>query len=563
MTMSPNRFDKILVVDDSTGSLQLLMDLLSKNGYTVYPASNGKLALEFVQSTLPDLILLDIKMPGIDGYEVCQRLKADERTVSIPIIFLSALEDEPDKVKGFQAGGVDYITKPFQPEELLARVGIHLRLRELTEGLEQEVSVRTEELTIANKRLEKEIAERRQAEEALRRTSRALRTISASSMTLVRAAEEEQFLADMCQAVVDQGGYRLAWIGYKEHDEARSVRQVTCACCGGGCPTVPRMSWALNADGQNPASLALRLGTPQIAKDILADPQHVSWRGYALECGFASSLALPLKGDGDEAFGVLNICAAEPGGFDGDEIRLLQDLASDVAFGVLSLRTRQQRDHLERANIRSLQRVKEALLGTVGAVGRMAERRDPYTGGHQSRVARLACAMAEELGLASDRIEGLRIGAMIHDIGKIAMPAEILNRPGRLTAPELEILKSHAQVGYEIIKDVSFPWPVAEMVLQHHERLDGSGYPRSLKGDEICPEARIIGIADAVDAVCAHRPYRAAKGLEKALAIIAAERGRGFDADAVDACLRLFREKGYSLTAGDESRGDGEEGQNV
>ncbi len=545
--MSLDRFNKILVVDDTTASLQLLMDLLSKKGYTVYPASDGKLALEFIQSTLPDLILLDIKMPGIDGYEVCQRLKADERSASIPVIFLSALEDEPDKVKGFQAGGVDYITKPFQPEELLARVGIHLRLRELTEGLEHEVSARTEELTITNKQLQKEIAERKQAEAALRRTSRALRTISASSMTLIRAGEEEQFLADMCEAVVEQGGYRLAWIGYKEHDEDKSIRRVTSACGGGGCPSVPRMSWADNEYGQNPVSRALRLGTPQIAKDIPADPQHVSWRGHALECGFASCLALPLKGDGDEAFGVLSICAAEPGGFDEDEIRLLQELASDVAFGVLSLRTRQQRDHLEQANLRSLQRVKEALLGTVSAVGRMAERRDPYTAGHQTRVARLACAIAAELGLDADRIEGLRIGAMIHDIGKIAMPAEILNRPGKLTAPELEILKSHAQVGYEIIKDVSFPWPVAEMVLQHHERLDGSGYPRSLEGDEICLEARIIGIADAVDAVCAHRPYRAAKGLEKALAIIAAERGRGFDADVVDACVRLFMEKKYEL----------------
>ncbi len=167
-------FNKILVVEDSTASLQLLMKRLSEQGYIVYPASNGELALEFLQSTLPDLILLDIKMPGMNGYEVCRRLKVDERLASIPVIFLSALEDEHDKVQGFQAGGVDYITKPFHPEELLARVGTHLRLRELTEGLEQQVNARTEDLTIANKRLQKEITEHRYAEEELKRTNERL-----------------------------------------------------------------------------------------------------------------------------------------------------------------------------------------------------------------------------------------------------------------------------------------------------------------------------------------------------------------------------------------------------
>src|SRR5512137_2750661 len=139
------RSDRILVVDDTTANLQLLMNLLTEQGYTVYPASDGELALEFVRSILPDLILLDIRMPGMDGYEVCRRLKAAERTRSIPIIFISILEDERDKVQGFQAGAVDYITKPFQPEEVLARVRTHLRLRELTERLEQKVGERTDE----------------------------------------------------------------------------------------------------------------------------------------------------------------------------------------------------------------------------------------------------------------------------------------------------------------------------------------------------------------------------------------------------------------------------------
>jgi PAS domain S-box-containing protein len=168
--MNTTHLDRILVVDDTTANLQLLTNLLSAHGYTVYPASDGELALEFVRSTLPDLILLDIRMPGMDGFAVCRRLKADERTNSIPIIFISILEDERDKVKGFQAGGVDYITKPFQPEEVLARVKIHLRLQKLTENLEQQVVNRTEELHAANAQLQRELAKRELTEAALRQS---------------------------------------------------------------------------------------------------------------------------------------------------------------------------------------------------------------------------------------------------------------------------------------------------------------------------------------------------------------------------------------------------------
>ena len=175
--MNTGRSGRILVVDDSTANLQLLTQLLTEHGYTVHPASDGELALEFVRSILPDLILLDIRMPGMDGFEICRRLKAEERTRSIPIIFISILEDEHDKVKGFQAGAVDYITKPFQPEEVLARVRIHLSLRELTEQLEQKVAERTKELVGVTEQLQQELAERKRTEEALRASEEKYRRI--------------------------------------------------------------------------------------------------------------------------------------------------------------------------------------------------------------------------------------------------------------------------------------------------------------------------------------------------------------------------------------------------
>ena len=173
--------DRILVVDDTTANLQLLTKILTEQGYTVHPASDGELAVRFVQTILPDLILLDIKMPGMDGYEVCRRLKADERTCSIPIIFISILEDEHDKVRGFQAGAVDYIIKPFQPEEVLARVSTHLRLQKLTVRLEQEVSERTDELATANQQLQQELAERQRAEALLRKSEERYRLVFENS----------------------------------------------------------------------------------------------------------------------------------------------------------------------------------------------------------------------------------------------------------------------------------------------------------------------------------------------------------------------------------------------
>jgi len=182
------RFDRILVVDDTTANLQLLTKLLTEHGYTVYPASDGDLALEFVRSTLPDLILLDIRMPGMDGYEVCRRLKADERTRSIPLIFISILEDEGDKVRGFRAGAVDYITKPFQPEEVLARIKTHLRLRELTEHLEEQVRERTQELAGINEKLRREIAERKRAEQRISLLNFALNNIREAAFLIDEAA---------------------------------------------------------------------------------------------------------------------------------------------------------------------------------------------------------------------------------------------------------------------------------------------------------------------------------------------------------------------------------------
>ena len=190
-------------------------------------------------------------------------------------------------------------------------------------------------------------------------------------------------------------------------------------------------------------------------------------------------------------------------------------------------------------------KLQKSLEGTINALASAMGKRDPYTAGHQQRVAELARVIAEEMGLSKDETRGIRVAGRIHDIGKISVPAEILVRPRRLTDIEFNIVKTHSQVGYDILKDIEFPWPVAEIVLQHHERMDGSGYPQGLSGEKIILGARTIAVADVVEAMCSHRPYRSAFSVEKALEEISQNRGILYDTKVVDACLKLFKEKRF------------------
>jgi HD-GYP domain-containing protein (c-di-GMP phosphodiesterase class II) len=221
---------------------------------------------------------------------------------------------------------------------------------------------------------------------------------------------------------------------------------------------------------------------------------------------------------------------------------LLQELADDFAYGVTALRQRANHAVLE-------QRWSASLATTVGAIARTLETRDPYTAGHQQRVSRLAVAIARLLKMPEERIQGLFLAGIIHDVGKGSVPAEILNKPGMLSKLEFALIQEHAEAGYNIVNGIDFPWPIAEMVRQHHERLDGSGYPRGLKGDEILAEAKILAVADVVESMMSHRPYRPARGIEAALAEIEINKGRLFDPMVVEACLTLFREKGFSFDA--------------
>ena len=196
---------------------------------------------------------------------------------------------------------------------------------------------------------------------------------------------------------------------------------------------------------------------------------------------------------------------------------------------------------------KNLESFKKAFEGFVQAISVVVEMRDPYTAGHQQRVAQLACAIAEEMNLPADTIYGLRMACVLHDIGKIIVPAEILNRPGELTDLEYGIIKNHAKAGHDILAKIEFSWPLAEIVFQHHERMDGSGYPRGLKGADIILEARILAVADVFETMISHRPYRPSLGLSKAIEEISSNKGKLYDSRVADACLKLFIDKNFTF----------------
>lgn len=275
------------------------------------------------------------------------------------------------------------------------------------------------------------------------------------------------------------------------------------------------------------------------AHDPLTDPRTSGYvEGYLKPLGIRSMLDAVIQISGRH-LGLL--CFEHVGRahrWEQDEIAFACQLADKVA---LAFTLRERRD--------AQAALREGLEDTVLAIAATAEMRDPYTAGHERRVADLAAAIAREMGLAEMAIEGLRFGAMIHDLGKMKIPAEILVKPSRLSPIEYELIKGHAIAGFDILKDISFPWPVAQMVRQHHERLDGSGYPDGLKDGAILLEARILAVADVVEAMSSHRPYRPGLGIEKALEEIVRGRDVQYDARAVDACLRLVREKAYTLAA--------------
>jgi signal transduction histidine kinase/DNA-binding response OmpR family regulator len=338
MRVSDERVGDILAVDDTPASLKLLTDLLKAEGHKVRSAINGELALQAAAGAPPDLLLLDINMPGINGFEVCQRIKAQPETASIPVIFISAAHETAEKVKGLELGAVDYVTKPYQREELLARVRTHLELHHLRCFFEKTVALRTAEL--------------QESQAALARSNRELRAISKCNKVLVRAASEQVLLDAVCRIVCKEAGYRMAWVGYTAKGSAGAVRPVAWAGFEDGFFATPSVAWAYSKEQPCLTATAIHSGKSCCIQDLSKEAGN-SW-AVALQRGYRSCIYLPLKDEhGAAVLGVLSVFSAEPDAFTPDEWCLLEELAGDLAYGIATLRARQKRAQVE-AEIKAL-----------------------------------------------------------------------------------------------------------------------------------------------------------------------------------------------------------------
>jgi putative nucleotidyltransferase with HDIG domain len=381
----------------------------------------------------------------------------------------------------------------------------------------------------------------------LERSNWTLAAISAVHAMMIRAQTEQELFKCACEALTSKGAFELAWVGAALDDPDRTIE----ARCRAGRAVRYLddivVSWGDGPNGAGPVGRALRNGSVQFGDHLQSSADFAPWRVRATVFGLHSNVALPIKLAGGETVAVLTLYSAVPAAFGKTEMDLLMRFADDLGYGVQSLRTRAAYETAIVETQQQTRHIAGLLEESVQALGAALEKRDPYTAGHQQRVAALSVAIADELGLDPDRTQGLRLAALVHDLGKIQVPAEILVKPGPLNEFEWKMLQEHPTVGFEILRPVAYPWPVAQTVLQHHERLDGSGYPQGLRGDEISTEARIIGVADIVESVSSHRPYRPALGLERALQEIRRLCPDKLDPAVVAACERVVRRDGFQF----------------
>ena len=607
----------ILIVDDEPFNRKLLETMLQPEGYATVSVASGEEALACIAARPVDLILLDVMMPGMDGYEVARTLKASSATSNIPIILVTAQSDQSARLAGLDAGAEDFLTKPVGRVELWLRVRNLLRLKTLGDALQKH-----------NQMLEQEV-QRRVAD--LQRVEQVRYSEAVKHSMILNALPSHIALLDSQGFIVsvneswrrfaadngfhsDEFGVGLNYLEICDHavgNEALEAQQCAAgirSVLGGeattfsieySCHSPSENRWFLLTvsalrDGQRSAATVMHVNITEIKLTQQAlgqeslrnqaflrnasDGVHIlDARGNVVEA--RDSFCRMLGYTREELIGANFMLWDEQMSAPELKQALAKQLATDQRL-VFETRHRRkdasvfeveissrrlelngqpllfnsardvsEKKRADRDILSYIAQIKTAFMSTVEVATSLGELRDPYTAGHERRVGAIAAAIGAELGFDSIRQEGLRVAGHLHDIGKISVPSEILSKPGRLSTTQLKLIQEHAQSGYDVLQGVEFPWPVAQIAQQHHERMDGSGYPQGLRGEAILFEARIMAVADVLEAMSSHRPYRAGLGLDKALAEVEGGSGTTYDPAVVEACRALFREKGYTIPA--------------
>jgi len=399
---------------------------------------------------------------------------------------------------------------------------------DLKPGLKSEVSISMQKMEQQEKSL-KDILE-------IQRTNALRDVIRRVNHILLHVKKEKDLYQRICEVLMKSGNYILVWIGLFDLKN-NFINFITCSGQDDGYLSLIKSSLKKPEKIKHPAVSAIETGKVILVKNTSSNPAFKPYRNEAVKRGFKSTISIPLI-HSKKVIGSLNIYAGTDNCFKKSEVKILKEVADDIAIGIRSLRYKNELES-------NYFKFKKALYETIDAIAMISERRDPYTAGHQKRVAMLASAIAKEMKLGEDIIEGIYLTSIIHDIGKMSVPLSILSKPTSLSKGETMIIQSHCQEAYNILKNIEFPWPVAEIILQHHERINGSGYPNGLKGEEILLEAKILSVADIIEAMSSHRPYRPAIGLQKAISEISKNKGKLYDSLSVDICIDLFENKKF------------------
>ena len=350
-------------------------------------------------------------------------------------------------------------------------------------------------------------------------------------------------LQSICHAITNESIYVLAWVGVAEDGQNKPIQVIASAGSSLGYLDGLHLSWSEDEEmGKGPTGVCIRTNDVQLMNDSEAMSGYSPLMERARQHGIRSSVSIPLCIKGSWR-GALVVCASKPNAFEPLAIEVFQHFAEQIEYGIHAINRERLLLEEQKDLARMQTQLTEALSAMVAPIVLAMEMRDPYTVGHQSRVADIAVAIGRDMGWPENRLQGLRVAAQVHDIGKISIPAEILTKPGNLNAAEREIIKAHPETGYIILKDIPFVWPIAEIVRQHHEKLDGTGYPRGLKGDEMLPEAKVLAVADMAEAMASFRPYRPGIKLHVVLEEIEKAAGSQLDEEVVRVCVALFREK--------------------
>ncbi len=500
---------RILLIEDNPDEARLIEEMLldvNAGSFVMDCVNRLSTGLERLSEGNIDVVLLDLTLPDSRGFDTF--LKVQTQVPELPIIVLTNFDNEALAVKEVRKGAQDYLLK--------SEVTGNLLMRSMQYAIE-----------------------RKQTERQILHLNNILKSIRTINKLIVIEKDKNDLIQKACDILVETREYNTVWLGLLRDDGTFAIVK--------------------NAGFEKNASYfckQIEKGTvsPCVKKAIKDAKQFeiVNKAELCPGCFFEKScvgkkMAIIRVEYSKKLFGFLAISFITDIVASEEEKSLLVEVVGDIGFAFHDMEISEAHKQAEEKLIKNYQKLQKSLEDTIRVLALVGEIRDPYTAGHQRRVAQLACAVAKELNFSEEQINTIRMAGSVHDIGKMSVPAEILSKPSKLDGPEMNLIKRHPQFGYEILKDIEFPWPIAKIVLQHHERLNGSGYPSGLTGENIMLEAKILTVSDVVEAMASHRPYRPALGIDKALEEISQNKGVFYDTEVVDICLKLFDEKKFEF----------------